>query len=707
MLETARRGETERARVSFVGAQFDANGDGELQFTEFCAIWAPQESQTTGETSSPKTGGASSKASFAPGSFKAGGPSKPDLKKSSQSFKEKKPPGPPGVLKRVASSASFKTSTSPSSFKKKAEFAAESHATDEDSTSASSQTAGSASSFKKGGPGGPGELEADAWTRELDHREEAMMRKPALKKTAQSFKEPASKPPQEPSVTTSGGASPPSVLMRAASSGSLKKAAAAVKMGVKLGGGPGKRSESAGSVIDELGDEGGTTTRSSQAETKGRRHRRSSEAGAEIDLKKVLRSTDKIEQTMATLLAQASDADARAARAVEESGFEGRLGAALLKNEKTRSAMERVFGAVGGSSHKPLLDLIRSWDRNGDGMISKSEMRQIVRNDLGMKATNAEIDTMFDTFDADGGGELDPQEMRPWLISLRAAATKTRKEIQTLEAFATESRDLAASNRAAIETMAEAEATEALCRDMRERPSIEFRALDKLRRRHGTNLGQWCKEFIADGEGCVEVQPFVAGFKKNSITSLEGTNLQTELETWFAAEALRQGIATRVRLTDTLREAVNIVARQAEEEKRALRNLAELRKDAHSQQVEIVAKEKMHFESLAEFEAARAKAADASRAAREAAEKAKQDARQTQRASRAAERAAFEESVAKKREGNAKQTRGAGLGLENARVSRMRGSSIGSSRASADNGSSRASADHESSRAADVDEVRA
>ena len=49
---------------------------------------------------------------------------------------------------------------------------------------------------------------------------------------------------------------------------------------------------------------------------------------------------------------------------------------------------------------------MRSWDRNGDGMINKVELRQVVRNKLKVHATNDEIDDLFDVFDADHSSAL-------------------------------------------------------------------------------------------------------------------------------------------------------------------------------------------------------------------------------------------------------------------------------------------------------------
>ena len=57
-------------------------------------------------------------------------------------------------------------------------------------------------------------------------------------------------------------------------------------------------------------------------------------------------------------------------------------------------------------------ELMRSWDRNGDGSISKIELRACVRNALGLLADNGEIDGWFAATDADGGGSLSLSELQ-------------------------------------------------------------------------------------------------------------------------------------------------------------------------------------------------------------------------------------------------------------------------------------------------------
>ena len=61
---------------------------------------------------------------------------------------------------------------------------------------------------------------------------------------------------------------------------------------------------------------------------------------------------------------------------------------------------------VAATLNKPLADLMREWDRNNDGQIAPIELRACVRNSLGVKAENREIDEWFAVMDADGSGEV-------------------------------------------------------------------------------------------------------------------------------------------------------------------------------------------------------------------------------------------------------------------------------------------------------------
>ena len=53
-----------------------------------------------------------------------------------------------------------------------------------------------------------------------------------------------------------------------------------------------------------------------------------------------------------------------------------------------------------------VMDLFRDWDDDGNGTIDKKEFRRAIAA-LGYAAPRAEIDGLFDKFDADRSGEIE------------------------------------------------------------------------------------------------------------------------------------------------------------------------------------------------------------------------------------------------------------------------------------------------------------
>uniref|UniRef100_A0A7S2JHC6 EF-hand domain-containing protein n=1 Tax=Haptolina brevifila TaxID=156173 RepID=A0A7S2JHC6_9EUKA len=86
-----------------------------------------------------------------------------------------------------------------------------------------------------------------------------------------------------------------------------------------------------------------------------------------------------------------------------------------------------------------VMDLFRSWDLNGDGLIQKKEFRQAI-NALGFEiptdpkpaaAYKAAVDEVFNELDADGGGTLDYHELSTMLAAkIRpAASSEPQREV--------------------------------------------------------------------------------------------------------------------------------------------------------------------------------------------------------------------------------------------------------------------------------------
>jgi len=73
-----------------------------------------------------------------------------------------------------------------------------------------------------------------------------------------------------------------------------------------------------------------------------------------------------------------------------------------LKAAKNLSLKRRLGEAIlarGVSVH----ELMKEWDRNGDGDINRTEFKKAVRQSLKMKMTDAELATLYDeSFDPEG-----------------------------------------------------------------------------------------------------------------------------------------------------------------------------------------------------------------------------------------------------------------------------------------------------------------
>ena len=58
-----------------------------------------------------------------------------------------------------------------------------------------------------------------------------------------------------------------------------------------------------------------------------------------------------------------------------------------------------------GDVEEELRDTFRVFDKDGNGFISRSELRQVLEK-MGEKISEAEIDDMIDEVDSDGDGEI-------------------------------------------------------------------------------------------------------------------------------------------------------------------------------------------------------------------------------------------------------------------------------------------------------------
>ena len=107
-------------------------------------------------------------------------------------------------------------------------------------------------------------------------------------------------------------------------------------------------------------------------------------------------------------------------------------------------------------------DLIREWDANGDGAVTKMEFRQSLRNPkLELVADNvSELDALFDRLDKDKGGSLDLGEVKAAMKIMQTESAHAEKAVEKAKQQASHWRVRAAQMSDAAETTRELAAAE-------------------------------------------------------------------------------------------------------------------------------------------------------------------------------------------------------------------------------------------------------
>lgn len=98
---------------------------------------------------------------------------------------------------------------------------------------------------------------------------------------------------------------------------------------------------------------------------------------------------------------------------------------AALKAARSETSVGSELGDIIAGKGMKAADVARKWDSSGDGDIDKKEFQ---KNVLAMGVTHSadEVDALFDSLDADGGGSLDMNEVRKALKHFMDDAEKRR-----------------------------------------------------------------------------------------------------------------------------------------------------------------------------------------------------------------------------------------------------------------------------------------
>lgn len=105
---------------------------------------------------------------------------------------------------------------------------------------------------------------------------------------------------------------------------------------------------------------------------------------------------------------------------------------AELQSIRASASVDAQIGRCFVEKNIKLVDIVLKWDTSGDNQITKAEFRRHVR-ELGVVATNKAIDLCFESYDADHGGTLDIEELKPALKQLVQASKAQKAEEERLE----------------------------------------------------------------------------------------------------------------------------------------------------------------------------------------------------------------------------------------------------------------------------------
>jgi Ca2+-binding EF-hand superfamily protein len=262
-----------------------------------------------------------------------------------------------------------------------------------------------------------------------------------------------------------------------------------------------------GAAATSAGDELATANASAPersvnaAQTIGTGHdgRNSSELSMEM------RAISKLELSAAALheiadgfLRTASSKEA--ARAGTREGLHVVLGALLIEKSDTK----------GGQA------FFRELDVNGDGSVSKIEFKQMMRK-LGLLGEGSRFDVksvekLFDELDADGGGELDINEITIALKKLRAKVMRVEKDEAVAQAEAAQWRTRAERMRESAEAVGAKESIARELYELKHNPSVEVRLVTLLAKAQLKPQDLLAK-FDGDGNGAIDKHEFAKGLK--------------------------------------------------------------------------------------------------------------------------------------------------------------------------------------------------
>ena len=96
--------------------------------------------------------------------------------------------------------------------------------------------------------------------------------------------------------------------------------------------------------------------------------------------------------------------------------------------------MSSKKGSGKADPDKELREAFKVFDKDGNGTISKDELKQLMSN-LGQNLSNEELDAMMGEVDTDGNGQIDFDEFKQMMVSFILSASYMASAISLIKVF--------------------------------------------------------------------------------------------------------------------------------------------------------------------------------------------------------------------------------------------------------------------------------
>ena len=176
-------------------------------------------------------------------------------------------------------------------------------------------------------------------------------------------------------------------------------------------------------------------------------------------------------------------------------------------------------------------DILREWDPNGDGTISRMEFRVDVRKMLGNNVDVQEADALFKELDSDNSGAIDLEELKVALTQLKDAAVEASKSHAAKISAANEYRQRAQHAQEVAEATETVEELADEIHKLKNNTSIEaqfFRAMQKKSLKVGGSSADLLAKFDSSGDQEINLKEF-----KRAVLSMGATASPQELTDLF------------------------------------------------------------------------------------------------------------------------------------------------------------------------------